>query len=165
MVDSAARKILIACVAHNFNVQGMLYPSGGIRRQIAMAAMLLALAACGGGSGEEAPPLPTLQPTLASIQVNIFTPTCAVSGCHFGAGAMQGLNLEAGQSYANLINVASPYGVTVIRVIPGDPDNSFLIQKLGSFPPFGDRMPLNGPYYQQVTIDVIRQWIQDGAQP
>lgn len=141
----------------------MPYWSSGIRGQIAMAAMLLALAACGGGGGEEAPPLPTLQPTLASIQANIFTPTCAVSGCHFGAGAMNGLNLEAGQSYANLVNAPSFYSATLFRVVPGDPDNSFLIQKLGSFPPFGDRMPLNGPYFQQVTINVIREWIDNGA--
>jgi len=131
-----------------------------------IAAMLFALAACGGGGGsEEAPPPTGLQPTLASIQANIFTPTCAVAGCHFGAGAMLGLNLEANQSAATLINVASFYGMGIIRVIPGDPDNSFLIQKLEPNTPVGGRMPLNGPYFQQVTIDVIRQWIQNGAQP
>jgi len=30
----------------------------------------------------------------------------------------------------------------------------------------GGRMPANGPpYLQQATVDVIRQWIQDGALP
>jgi hypothetical protein len=76
-----------------------------------------------------------------------------------------GLNLEAGQSAANLINVPSFYGGMVVRVIPGNPDDSFLIHKLQGNQAFGERMPLNGPYFQQVTIDVIRQWIQDGALP
>lgn len=169
MVDSAARKILIACVAHNFNVQGMLYPSGEIRGQIAVAAMLLALAACGGGSGEEAPPLPTLQPTLASIQANIFTPSCAKSGCHTGAGAQQGLILDSGSSWGNLFNVDSSEIMTLKRVNPGMPDLSYLIHKLegmqtGGGQIVGMQMPADGPpFLQQATIDVIRLWIANGA--
>jgi len=49
-----------------------------------------------------------LQPTLASIQDNVFTVTCAVPGCHGGAGAQQGLRLDPGFSAGNLINVPSP---------------------------------------------------------
>ena len=42
---------------------------------------------------------------------------------------------------------------------------AFLIQKLEG-PMLGGRMPANGPpYLQQATVDVIRQWIQDGALP
>jgi hypothetical protein len=136
-----------------------------IHGKLAAAALLLALGACGGGSGESTPAPPPLQPTLASIQANIFTPTCAVSGCHTGASAVQGLRLDDGFSYANLVNVASPYGSTIIRVIPGDADNSFLIQKLEGTTMLGGRMPLVGCCLQQVTVDVIRQWIDQGAQP
>jgi hypothetical protein len=50
-------------------------------------------------------------------------------------------------------------------VIPGNPDDSFLIHKLQGNQAFGERMPLNGPYFQQVTVDVIREWIQNGALP
>jgi hypothetical protein len=133
----------------------------------ASVALLLALAACGGG-GEDAPPTPPpagLQPTLASIQANVFTPSCAKSGCHADPGAMLGLNLEAGQSAANLINVPSFYGGMIVRVIPGNPNDSFLIQKLEGTALFGAQMPADGLYLQQVTVDVIRQWIQDGALP
>lgn len=51
------------------------------------------------------------------------------------------------------------------RVIATDPDGSFLIQKLeGAMGIIGARMPADGPpYLQQATIDVIRQWIQNGA--
>jgi len=127
-----------------------------------LAAALLTLAACGGGSGDNAPPA-GLQPTLASIQDNVFTVTCAVSGCHGGAMAQQGLRLDPGFSAGNLINVPSPRDASLIRVVPGDPDASFLIQKLQGTQTLGVRMPDGGPYLTTATVNVIRQWIQDGA--
>jgi len=127
-----------------------------------LAAALLTLAACGGGSGDNAPPA-GLQPTLASIQDNVFTVTCAVSNCHGGAGAQYGLRLDPGFSAGNLINVPSPRDANLIRVVPGDPDASFLIQKLQGTQTLGNRMPDGGPYLTTATVNVIRQWIQDGA--
>src|SRR5206468_11973127 len=127
-----------------------------------LAAALRTLAACGGGSGDNAPPA-GLQPTLASIQDNVFTVTCAVPGCHGGAGAQQGLRLDPGFSAGNLINVPSPRDPNLIRVVPGDPDASFIIQKLQGTQTLGDRMPDGGPYLTTATVNVIRQWIQDGA--
>lgn len=138
--------------------------------RLAGVALLLALAACGGG-GEDAPPSAPpppagLQPTLASIQANVFTPSCAKAGCHTGAGAPFGLNLDPGASWANLYMIASPQNMTLTRVIPMDPDGSFLIHKLEGTTLVGGRMPADGPpYLQQTTVDVIRQWIQNGALP
>ena len=144
------------------------------------AILALVLAACGAGSGEGldengrplsgggggdhlAPPVPGLQPTLASIQTNVFSVNCAVPGCHGGAGAQQGLRLDPGFSAGSLINVASPQDPTLVRVIPGNPGGSFLIHKLEGTQSVGFQMPAGGPYLPQSTIDVIRQWIQDGA--
>jgi hypothetical protein len=117
----------------------------------------------GGGGGFLLPPVPGLQPTLASIQDNVFSIDCAVPGCHGGASAQQGLRLDAGFAYGNLVNVASPRDPSLIRVIPGDPDNSFIIRKLEGTQTLGDRMPDGGPYLPQSTIDAIRQWIANGA--
>ena len=138
--------------------------------------MALALAACGAGSGEgldqngqpltgggNAPPVSGLAPTLDSIQTNVFNVNCAVPGCHGGTGAQQGLRLDPGFSAGNLINVHSSQDPNLIRVIPGDPDGSFLIQKLDGTQTVGSRMPDGGPYLTTATINVIRQWIQDGA--
>jgi len=139
-----------------------------------IAIMALALAACGGGSGEgldqNGQPLSTggaapLAPTLASIQVNVFSVSCAISGCHGGGTVQFGLSLDAGLSAGNLINVASPQDATLIRVIPGNPSGSFLIQKLEGTQTVGRRMPDFSPPLPQATIDVIRQWIQNGAPP
>ncbi|HZF18512.1 MAG TPA: hypothetical protein VE008_02265 [Burkholderiales bacterium] len=141
-----------------------------------IAVVTLALAACGAGNGEgldqSGQPAPScgtsagaapFAPTLDSIQTNVFNVNCAVPGCHGGAAAQQGLRLDAGFSAGNLINVASPRDPNLIRVIPGNPDGSFIVRKLEGTQTLGDRMPDFGPYLPQSTIDVIRQWIQDGA--
>jgi hypothetical protein len=73
------------------------------------------------------------------------------------------LRLDPGFSAGNLIGVASPRDATLVRVVPGNPGGSFLIHKLEGTQTLGDQMPQFGPYLPQPTIDVIRQWIQDGA--
>ena len=146
-----------------------------------MAIAALAFAACGAGNGEGldqngrplatmsggggalAPPVPSLAPTLDSIQANVFSVNCAIPGCHGGGSVQFGLRLDPGFSYGNLVNVASPRDSNLIRVIPGNPDASFIIQKLEGTQTLGDRMPDFGPYLPQSTIDVIRQWIANGA--
>ena len=89
--------------------------------------------------------------------------TCAVSGCHTGAGAPQGLRLDEANGYGLLVGVASMEVPSLLRVDPGDPNNSYLIQKLEGTAASGGRMPLNGTPLPQSTIDIIRQWISDGA--
>ena len=123
----------------------------------------LGAAGGGGGGGFLLPPVPGLQPSFASIQANVFSIDCAVPGCHGGASAQQGLRLDAGFAYGNLVNIPSPRDPNLIRVIPGDPDNSFIIHKLEGTQTLGDRMPDGGPYLPQSTIDVIREWIANGA--
>lgn len=144
-----------------------------IRKRGSLVLLLgLALAGCGGGSGEGldangrpvegggAPAAP-LQATLASIQEHVFTPVCTV--CHAGGGAPQGLRLDAANSYALLVAVSSNEVPGVMRVAPGQPDASYLIQKLEGHAAVGARMPLGGPYLDDATIAVIRQWIAAGA--
>lgn len=125
------------------------------------------LAACGGGSGEGLTPPPSTTPQFAAnfseIQTNIFTPTCAVAGCHTGAGAPQGLRLDEANSFALLVAVASSEAPAIQRVAPGDPDNSYLIQKLEGTASSGAQMPFGRTPLAQSTIDIVRQWITDGA--
>jgi methionine-rich copper-binding protein CopC len=104
----------------------------------------------------------TLTADFTSIQDNVFTPIC--TRCHIGASAPEGLQLDAAHSYGLLVGVPSVEQPSVLRVDPGDPDNSYLIQKLeGASTISGGQMPLGGPYLPQATIDVIAQWITDGA--
>jgi mono/diheme cytochrome c family protein len=106
-----------------------------------------------------------LQPTLQSIQDNVFTPSC--SGCHTGGGAQLpgSMNLTStAVSRAALVSVASVEVPSVMRVAPGNANNSYLVQKLEGTASVGDRMPRFGPFLDQSTINVIRQWIDNGAQ-
>lgn len=126
------------------------------------------LSACAGngdGLDENGRPLEeggtTLQPTFQSIQDNVFTPVC--TACHAGAAAPLGLRLDDGASYALLVNAASVEVPEQMRVQPGNPEASYLIQKLEGTAAVGGRMPLNLPPLPQETIAVIRQWITDGA--
>lgn len=130
--------------------------------------MTCALAGCAGdGAGLDENGRPegessgTLQANFQSIQDNVFTPVC--TGCHAGAAAPLGLRLDEGASYALLVNAPSVEVPSVRRVQPGNPDASYLIQKLEGTAARGGRMPLNQPALPPETIAVIRQWITDGA--
>ena len=139
-----------------------------MRRVLWLAISATLLGCAGDGEGldengrpEDSGPLP-LVPTFASIQQNVFTPICA--RCHAGAAAPTGLRLDEGFSYAMIVNVASVEVPGLRRVRPGDPDLSYLVQKIEGRAAVGQRMPLNSPPLPQATIDVIKQWIRDGAQ-
>lgn len=102
--------------------------------------------------------------TFSRIQSEIFTPTCAKAGCHDAATASNGLILEAGRSYALLVDHPA-LGASLDRVEPGDPERSYLIHKLRGDPTItGDRMPLDGPpYLTPEQIQGIAGWIRAGA--
>ena len=117
-------------------------------------------------------PTPDLQPTLSSIQREIFNQSdssgrLACIGCHSDAGRQPagGLVLLEGRSYQQLVGVASSGKPGATRVIPGDSENSYLIHKLnGRGDIVGQRMPRgNGPFLEEGQMLVIRKWISDGA--
>jgi hypothetical protein len=133
------------------------------------------LSGCGGGGGgygnnNNTPPPTSTTPPPASgntmtlfqqVQANVLTPNC--TGCHVGANAPQGLRLDAANSYAMLVNVASTEMPTLLRVKPGDPDNSWLVQKIDGRATIGGRMPLGRAPLPQASIDLVRSWIAAGA--
>ena len=137
----------------------------------ACAAAACVLAACAGnGAGLDSNGQPLvpggpgsgpLTANIDSIQAHVFTPICTV--CHAGANAPHGLRLDAADSYNLLVGVASVEVPSLLRVKPGDPDNSYIIQKLEGHAAVGARMPFGGPYLSTDVIAVIRQWITDGA--
>jgi hypothetical protein len=134
------------------------------------------LSGCGGGGGgygnnnnntpppASTTPPPTTTPTASlfqQVQDQVLTPNC--TGCHVGPNAPQGLRLDAGNSYALLVNVASTQVPTLLRVKPGDPDNSWLVQKIDGRATVGGRMPLGRAALPQASIDLVRSWIAAGA--
>jgi methionine-rich copper-binding protein CopC len=127
----------------------------------------LAMGGCAGsgeGLDENGEPItagPPANSDFQQIQSTIFTPICAV--CHVGANAPQGLRLDAANSYALLVNVASAEVPSLLRVNPGNPDASYLVQKIQGNAAVGGRMPLGGPALSQAQIDLVRGWIAAGA--
>ena len=72
--------------------------------------------------------------------------------------------LTGDSAYDQLVNVASRLKPGAIRVIPGDPENSFLVHKIEGRPGIvGLRMPFNGPYLSDGQVRIIKRWIETGA--
>ena len=61
-----------------------------------------------------------------------------------------------------LVDIPSTQDGNILRVRPNNPDASYLIQKLEGTAASGQQMPPGGSL-PQAEIDVIRQWITDGA--
>jgi hypothetical protein len=78
--------------------------------------------------------------------------------CH-QASTTSGFNLG---SYDSLRRGGANSGTKII--VAGKPCESILVQKLGLAPPFGARMPYNGPPYLSATeLQLVRDWIAEGA--
>jgi hypothetical protein len=136
------------------------------RNGVLCGAILVLSACAGSGEGLDAGGRPITDSGANSdfqeIQDTILTPVC--TACHVGAGAPQGLRLDAGNSYAMLVNIASAEVPGLMRVNPGNPDSSYLVQKIEGTAAVGVRMPANGPpYLPQDRIDLVRRWIAAGA--
>jgi hypothetical protein len=141
----------------------------------ALLALVVSISGCAGngkgldangnpiGSGDGGNLPVAFEPTFTNIQTNVFNSVCIQ--CHIGAAAPQGLRLDNQNSYDALVNVLSSERGDLLRVKPGDPDNSYIIRKLEGGPEIaGAQMPLNLTPLSQETINAIRVWISQGAQ-
>ena len=132
----------------------------GLRPVLRLVAVLLVVTACRSDSGTAPDETDTLMPTLSSIQTHVFTPSCA--GHHGPSLAEAGLDLSAGRSFANLVNVPSTQ-VELNLVTPGDAESSYLVHKMdGRAGIVGRQMPIGAlPLTEELAV--IRQWIDAGA--
>src|SRR5712691_4653851 len=108
--------------------------------------------ACDEKLSDIAGPSPNLQPTFSSIQREVFeardaSGRAACTECHTNVGRNPsgGLNLRHDLAYASLVGVASRDKTGAVRVIPGDPEHSYILPKLQGAPGIvGERMPRTG---------------------
>ncbi len=136
------------------------------RRRFPLPALLLALplAACGTQKTPTEPTTP-IDPTatFTRVQTEIFTPSCALSGCHAGATPQQGMDLSAGRSYASIVGVKATES-TRARIAPFDVAGSYLLSKVaGDATITGSRMPLGGPYLPDTKQQLLVDWVRRGA--
>lgn len=130
---------------------------------------LLALGLVSGCAGNGPPPAGTGS-QFDQIQTEIFNPNCLSAGCHNSQAQAGALDLSAGVSYGQLVNVLpnNPAALSagLLRVVPFDPTTSFLLIKLtGPGPGEGSRMPLGMNPLSPTDIDAIQSWILAGAPP
>ena len=142
-----------------------------------LGAALIVAAACAAGCDEQladvAGPTPNLPPTLSRIHRENFLPTdsagrAACANCHNPNGSafrQVGLDLSSEAAYGLLVGVPSRERPELLRVAPGDPDNSYLVHKIeGLAGIVGLRMPRSGPsFLTSGQIQIIRRWIERGA--
>jgi hypothetical protein len=94
----------------------------------------------------------------------IFTSSCTGNACHGGTMPSASLDLTSGKSYGELVGVATEQcNGSRILVIPGDPANSYLLDKiLGVDMCFGSKMPKMDSLPAS-EIAAISSWICAGA--
>jgi hypothetical protein len=144
-----------------------------MRNQFTVIVAALALfTGCDEKLSKLAGPSPSLEPTFASIQTNIFESAdsagrVACIGCHTSTGRTPsgGLNLNHDVAYEQLVNIASRGQPTAVRIVPGNPDASYLVQKVEGAPGIvGRRMPFSGePFLTDGQLLILRRWIALGA--
>jgi hypothetical protein len=143
-----------------------------------LAALLYAIAVWG-CAGDGPPPQPTPTPgpsqtpggsgvTIDVVQARIFNVTCLTSGCHNAGDRAGNLILEPGLSWSNLVGVVPDNTPAAeagnLRVRAFDTQTSFLVAKLEGPPSNqGSRMPQGGPFLSNSDVDLVREWILDGA--
>ncbi|MBO6621314.1 MAG: hypothetical protein JJ892_02195 [Balneola sp.] len=119
----------------------------------------LLLSSCINNIEDQVPEIPDEPISYANQIQPIFNSTCGGGFCHTNGDNVNGVNLD---SYQNTINsIGSRYGRLII--VPDSADISPIIDKLGSNPEFGSRMPLNGSISSS-DIGKITAWINQGAQ-
>ncbi|MEO8551398.1 MAG: c-type cytochrome domain-containing protein [Kofleriaceae bacterium] len=98
------------------------------------------------------------------IHSGIFErPSINCVACHTARGAtpigltVGGLDLSTSAT----LRAGGIHGGASI-IVAGDPCASILVQKLTA-PPFGARMPLNGPALAPADVQTIVDWIAEGA--
>lgn len=112
------------------------------------AVLVSAIAVLGFGSTEAAPSTGT-EVSFANDVQPILESRCAK--CHMGEFVSEGLHMD---TYETLM-AGSDHGPVIV---PGDADDSLLVEKLLS-----SEMPKRGPKLTPIQIQTITDWIDAGA--
>lgn len=119
--------------------------------------MLAACSDMGVNPQGSVPPPPPPQVTVDTVSFrNNVLPILQNYGCTSCHGGTAGLTVG---TVAGLL-AGGTHGPAIV---PGNADASNIVKKISPNPPFGVRMPQGGPYLDNATIQVIRDWINQGA--
>lgn len=86
---------------------------------------------------------------------------CAGSGCHGATSPALGLDLASAGVGARVAGIAAASCSGRVLADPGDPDASFLLEKVSAVAPAcGSRMPLGRAALDAAEIAALRGWIE-----
>lgn len=144
-------------------------------RIFALAAFAAGASACDEDLSSLTGPTPNLEPTFASIRANVLEagdssgrPACIACHTNVGRTPAGNLNLVGDGAYDLLVNRPSGQRPSQMLVSPGNPNNSYLVEKLVPVPvtplTVGTRMPRGTTsFLTDGQILVIKRWIELGA--
>ncbi len=95
-------------------------------------------------------------PLYSAVQTDVFN---RCDGCHDDFSPSAGLDLTRANSYAELVNQPSARKNGAILVIPFDPENSYLLQKMEG----ADGIVGRAMSYGLDRNQIVRDWIAGGA--
>ncbi len=128
-----------------------------------MRYVLLGLALCGCAVGDSDTEV-ELEPTFTNVHSTVLQPSCAFSSCHGSADAGDLTLTDAAASYTALVDAPSSADPERILVVPGDPDASYLLQKLEAAADLvGEPMPPPAGGLDAAKVALVRDWIAAGA--
>ena len=126
-----------------------------MKTAILFGAMLLGLTSISQAAG----------PSFSKDLVPILKTQCAI--CHLTGQEQGNLALPPAKAYGSLVNAKSTEAPAQTRVMPGQPDKSYLIAKLEgkqiAVGGKGARMPFAGAPLAADKIKLFRDWIAAGA--
>ena len=118
---------------------------------------------CGSGCSD------TLTPDFDSVYNGMISKSCGgFSACHANNPAALGFDADTAEDFiASAINVPSSQEPSLALILPGDPENSYLIRVLrdpasADLPDGARSMPPGQPLCDE-KIDVLAEWIRNGA--
>ena len=131
-----------------------------VGKMLLFAAVVAAFASCSKSGGPTSPP-PELKHQFVPDSVQaVFSENCAYPGCHAGPSPGAGLDLSPAHAYESLIDVPSRSCAPRVRVRPGQPDSSCIVDRLmGDVVPM---MPLAG-WIPPASRMIVVHWIAAGA--
>jgi hypothetical protein len=144
-----------------------------MKKYLLLATMAVALFAACKKTAVVEPVYQAPDSSYGLIYNKIFTPTCALSGCHAKedhSTHAHAVTLAGSTAYDDIINGATKNSQAAAAglklIIPRDTAKSFLYQKLiysRSAHKYGSPMPTGGLKVSANQIEFMKQWIAAGA--
>ena len=112
---------------------------------------------------------PIVEPTLTSLETNLFSVGCAFTSCHDSESPASGLDLAADDLHDELMTHELSTPTDKPLVDPGNPEGSWLYQVTSKCKPETNvgpvgHMPKNSPtLLDPGIVAMIREWIAEGA--